>query len=286
MPDHHLIRIGNQTAFSAATPIQPFEYAVANGFDAFEWFPDKKPWGAGWDESDLDAEARRNVRVTAGACGMRLSVHARWQANPLKPEAWPILLKDLELAEDLGASLLNIHLYTEAGLDAYVGAIKPLAGRVADAGLQLSIENTPLTTPDDFNALFGRLCDAPDFPAGKQVGMCLDLGHANLCASNRNDYLRYLDLLGPGVPIIHLHLHENWGDFDSHLPLFTGPAGRDSSGLREFSARIQRRDYSGSIVLEQWPQPPSLLNQARDALKQLFAETRRHAPLTAANDVS
>src|ERR1051326_6473295 len=217
---------------------------------------------------------------------MRLSVHARWQANPLKPEAWPILLKDLELAEDLGASLLNIHLYTEAGLDAYVGAIKPLAGRVADAGLQLSIENTPLTTPDDFNALFGRLCDAPDFPAGKQVGMCLDLGHANLCASNRNDYLRYLDLLGPGVPIIHLHLHENWGDFDSHLPLFTGPAGRDSSGLREFSARIQRRDYSGSIVLEQWPQPPSLLNQARDALKQLFAETRRHAPLTAANDVS
>jgi len=34
---------------------------------------------------------------------------------------------------------------------------------------------------------------------------------------------------------------------------------------------MQRRNYSGSIILEQWPHPPSLLNQARDVLKQLLA---------------
>ena len=43
-----MIRIGNQTAFSALTPLEPFEYAVQNGFTAFEWFPDKKETGEGW----------------------------------------------------------------------------------------------------------------------------------------------------------------------------------------------------------------------------------------------
>jgi len=34
-------------AFSALTI--PFEYAVESGFNAFEWFPDKKESGEGWD---------------------------------------------------------------------------------------------------------------------------------------------------------------------------------------------------------------------------------------------
>jgi sugar phosphate isomerase/epimerase len=119
--------------------------------------------------------------------------------------------------------------------------------------------------------LFGRLY-ALKLPRTDHVGMCLDLGHANLCAPTRNDYLGYLDRLDAGVPIIHLHVHENWGDCDSHLPLFTGPAGRDGGGVRGFVERIKRRNYSGSIILEQWPHPPSLLNQAREGLKQLLAE--------------
>src|ERR1035441_9988355 len=91
-----MIHIGNQTACWAATPMTPFDYAVAKGFDAFEWFPDKKP-GAGWDESDLDAAQRRNICETARARGIHLSVHARWQANPLQPDSAPLFLRDIEL---------------------------------------------------------------------------------------------------------------------------------------------------------------------------------------------
>ncbi|MBI3849108.1 MAG: TIM barrel protein [Verrucomicrobia bacterium] len=278
------IRIGNQTAFSATSAVAPFEYAAKHGFDAFEWFPDKKSGGAGWDENDLDAEGRSKIRGTAVACDIRLSVHARWQANPLQPEGTPILLKDVELAEDLGASLLNIHLYTEAGLDVYVDAVEPLVKVVVGAGLQLSIENTPLTSPEHFNELFARLRTRHSISM-KHVGMCLDLGHANLCAHTRNDYLKYLAQLDRQVPIIHLHVHENWGDYDSHLPLFTGPAERNMVGVREFVAQMHARNFSGSIILEQWPHPPSLLNQARDGLKQLFAETMRRTPIRKRNNV-
>ena len=266
-----MIHIGNQTACWAATPLTPFDYAVANGFDAFEWFPDKKP-GAGWDESDLDAAQRQNIRETARAKKIRLSVHARWQANPLQPDSAPLFRKDIELARDVGAVLLNIHFYQEQGIAAFVEAIKPLIQQTAEAGLQLAIENTPYHSPEEFNELFAQLRKLKSISIA-HVGMCLDLGHANLCAATRNDFLKFFDRLDPQLPLIHLHLHENWGDRDSHLPLFTGPSGRDESGIRGLMERILRRNFSGSIILEQWPQPPSLLNNARDRLMKLIDET-------------
>src|SRR6267142_7052221 len=100
-----MVSIGNQTSAWATPLTLPFEYALANGFDAFEWFPDKKPTGAGWDDSDLDESLRWSIRETGRARGMRLSVHARWQANPLQPASHPVLLKDLELAQALGQAL-------------------------------------------------------------------------------------------------------------------------------------------------------------------------------------
>jgi hypothetical protein len=38
------IRLGNQTSFSAP-PLVPFRFACEHGFEAFEWFPDKKECG-------------------------------------------------------------------------------------------------------------------------------------------------------------------------------------------------------------------------------------------------
>ena len=133
-----MLSIGNQTSAWATPLTLPFEYALANGFDAFEWFPDKKP-GAGWDESDLDKTQRAKIRDAAAQSGVRLSVHARWQANPLQPESYPFFNTDLELAKDLGAVLLNIHLHHEAGLPTFVKAITPLLDRAAAAGLRVSI---------------------------------------------------------------------------------------------------------------------------------------------------
>lgn len=263
-----MIQIGNQTTCWTASPTEPFDYALSNCFDAFEWFPDKKH-DVGWDESDLDAACREAIRETARKRGMRLSVHARWQMNPLEAESYPILLKDFELAQDLGAVLLNTHLSHESGIEAYIEALTPLIRRTGEAGLQLSIENTPEHAPEVFNELFARLGVRKSLPTN-HVGMCLDIGHANLCAATHNDYLKFVDRLEPDLPLIHLHLHENWGDSDSHLPLFTGPAGNDDTGIRGLVRRLQRRGFSGSGIFEQWPNPPSLLNQARDRLIKLL----------------
>jgi sugar phosphate isomerase/epimerase len=250
----------------------PFEYAVENGFDAFEWFPDKKE-NAGWDEGDMDAKTRDYIRKKALEHDIELSVHSSWHVNPLRPESHEPLFKDLEFARDIGAVLFNLHFFIDEGTEAFLEAITRLIIRLAEAGMRLSVENTPLTGPEHFNNLFSSLLNLKSVTT-EHVGMCLDIGHANLCESTRNDYLKFIDRLDARVQIIHVHLHENYGDHDSHLPIFTGPAEGEHAGMREFINRLQVRGFSGSIILEQWPVPPSLLNKARDKLYRMISDSR------------
>src|SRR5881394_3892184 len=133
-----MLFIGNQTSCWTANPSEPFDYAIALHFTAFEWFPDKKP-EAGWDGDDLDQAHRRSIRDRAQAAGIRLSLHCQWQANPLRQDGYALLWKDLDLAIDLGATLINLHLFHENGLPAFVEALLPLVERTAQAGLRLAI---------------------------------------------------------------------------------------------------------------------------------------------------
>lgn len=264
------LRIGNQTAHSASSMLEPFEFALANGFTAFEFFPDRGPMDAGgWDEREVDAAARQAVRRRAEAQDVMLTVHAPLDFNPLRNPEDGRLYSTIEFAHAIGAPLVNLHLDARDGAEHFVRALRPALVLTAAAGLKLAVENTVWTGPEDFNALFDALQQCADVPTA-HVGMCFDLGHANLFEATRNNYWRYFDALSPRVRIIHLHLHENHGDKDSHLPLFTGPSSYNATGLAGLLRRLQQRNFDGCAILEQWPQPPSLLVNARDGLLNLL----------------
>ncbi|MHB1424766.1 MAG: sugar phosphate isomerase/epimerase family protein, partial [Gemmataceae bacterium] len=267
------IRIGNQTAISCADPLEPFRFALEHGFDAFEWFADKKQHddgtSAGWDESDMDAAMRAEIRDCGKIHDVLFTVHAPWQANPLDADGIVHLLRSIDFARDIGARLVNLHLYMDDGPHGYARALEPVLRYARAANLLISIENTPQTTPDDFNQTFVCLADLPAIPAGT-VGMCLDIGHANLCAKTHNDFIRFFDLLSDRVPLIHIHAHENHGDRDSHLTLFTGPSRTNDAGIRAFAEHLKQRAYQGVVILEQWPDPPQLLVEAATRLKDLL----------------
>lgn len=265
------VRVGNQTAFSAPYLMAPFEYAVANRFDAFEWLPDKK-YGGGWQETDIGAQEREYIRQTAALHDISLSVHAPFYFNPfISGELEKILGTTTDFARQIGARLLILHLCRERGLQAFAEAVRPIIEHLSAGGLRLAIENTVDSRPGDFNELFGHLGES----APGSVGMCLDVGHANLNPETRNDYLKYADALGPHVPVIHVHMHENYGDSDSHLTVFTGPSAVDDSGIRGLVRRLADRGFvaSGSIIMEQWPLPAYLLARARDRLLAIARET-------------
>src|SRR5579883_2225914 len=155
------IRIGNQTAISCTDTLEPFRFALQHGFDAFEWFADKKESSdgtiAGWDEPDMDADRRAWIREMGAAHDVLFTVHAPWQANPLDAGGNPLLIRSINFARDIGADLVNLHLYMEAGPEGFVQALKPVLRYATAANLRISIENTPRTTPEDFNQTFACL---------------------------------------------------------------------------------------------------------------------------------
>jgi sugar phosphate isomerase/epimerase len=262
--------IGNQ-ANSKARPLSaPFDFALAQGFDSFEWYSD--PARGGWTEGSFDADARARLRDTARERGLRMTLHSPNSANLFKPEGVGLVYTSLDFAAEVGIASVNIHLLPWKGVDAYVRAVTPLLLYGASAGVKVSIENIPETEPELFNQVFTQILRIPGLSGN--VGMCFDMGHANLCAATRNDYVRFVDLLGPHVPIIQWHAHENLGDGDHHLPLFTGPAGENDGGVRVLVQRLIARGFHGSVVMECWPDRPEVLVEARRRLQAIIAEPR------------
>lgn len=264
------LRIGNQTAFVARSPLEPFEFALEHDFRAFEFFPDRGPSGTGgWDEAQINAAERSYIQGAAEACDLRLSVHLPLAYDVLRDPNDSRLHNSIEFARDIGAVLINLHLDATRGVSVFGQALTPVIEAAGQAGLGVTLENTVWTGPDEFNQFFRWLRQTAPVPA-EHVGMCFDLGHANACEATRNDFCGFLDRLSADVPIAHLHLHENWGDRDSHLTLFTGPSRESEAGIVGLLDRLARRGFDGCGILEQWPEPPSLLVEARNRLGTLM----------------
>ena len=267
------IYIGNQTAFFTSDPEEPFKYALQAGFTAFEWFSDKKHydrgWSSGWEYADITPERAGELRRIVQKTGMRFSVHASCKATPFTPEGIKDIFKAIELADSIHAKLVNIHLDKTSGIAEFAALLEPVIIAARLRNVQLAVENTPLHAPEDFNQLFEELAKL-ELESIAHVGMCLDIGHANCCEATRNDYIGFIDRLAPEVKIIHLHVHENWGDSDSHLPLFTAASAENDSGVRLFVDRMLQREYAGSVIMEQWPDEHELLDTIFVRLGKMF----------------
>jgi sugar phosphate isomerase/epimerase len=262
------IRIGNQTS-GYAPARAPYEFARRHGFDAFEWFSDRCGRGTGWCETETTEAEKGELRRLADADEVRFSIHAPHDADPTTRAGADAVRRSISFGGEIGARVVNLHFFPERPARAFVESLKPLLEDAFHAKLLLSLENTPATAPDHVNAVFGVLSGIAGATDG--VGLCLDSGHANLHAGTRNDYLRFVDLLGDHVPIVHWHAHENWGDRDAHLPLFTGPSGANDQGVQALLQRLKARGFAGSIILEQWPHPPEQLIRTRTRLSELLA---------------
>lgn len=261
------IRIGNQNNCHVPANV-PFEYALGHGFDAFEWFSDKGR--GGWGEEDFDHARRHDLRQLARERDLLFSIHAPFTADPTTAEGAAAIRKSIDCCAEMGGAVVNLHFFPQRAPKSYAESLQPLLELARSVGVRLSLENTPETSPEHVNEVFSQLAGISE--AAGQVGLCLDMGHANLYTGTRNDYLDWIDRLGRHVPIIHWHCHENWGDRDAHLTIFTGPSRRDMVGIRGVVERLLHRGFCGNVILEQWPNPPELLVQAREKLLALIEE--------------
>ena len=86
-----------------------------------------------------------------------------------------------------------------------------LAGSLVEHGSRLMLENVYENEPQEIRIILERL-------KGLNVGFCLDAGH--LFAFGKSELKPWLEELGSYIG--QLHLHDNHGSDDAHLPLGQG----------------------------------------------------------------
>jgi sugar phosphate isomerase/epimerase len=96
------------------------------------------------------------------------------------------------------------------------------------AGSRLVLENVFEKYPEDLIPLFVSLGPG-------NVGFCFDVGHQ--AAFSNTSLTKWLEVMGPYL--IQLHLHDNDGDYDSHLAMGRGSVAFDI--LFDYLRRIETK---------------------------------------------
>lgn len=134
----------------------------------------------------------------------------------------------------------SMHPDRDAWLERSLGVWEDVLNQVQtwESPAPLYLENTFETSPDVLSALQERLL-------GANVGVCFDLGHwFSFAGGRRKQNLHaWLDAFAPYLK--HLHLHDNNGDTDAHLPL-----GQGAIPWRELSETLQARKLAPTATLE------------------------------------
>ncbi len=248
----HSLRFGI-TAFlgSCIAPEDWIEPAVSAGVTSLEIRAE--PGFA--HPADMSASYARHLRRLARAARLQLSLHTPLHdLNPasavpsVAAAAWTELASCLELAVRLEAKILVFHPgtvphdhpqgYRERAAKRFSFGLQLFTSMAQANGVQLALENKQRGKGEDLvytpEELLHYLRQAPG------LGACLDLGHMNTLGL---DPAEYIDKLGGHL--VHVHIHDNKGERDEHLPL-----GEGTLNWRKALARLKRNRYKGTVVLE------------------------------------
>ncbi len=104
--------------------------------------------------------------------------------------------------------------------------------------LTLAVENMIFPheffrTPLDLRLLLERIQTS-------NVGICLDVGHAHAAQQAWEWFFSQC-----GEAIVHIHLHDNHGNVDEHLPV-----GQGTINYSGFLSKIRQFGYRGAVTLE------------------------------------
>ena len=112
-------------------------------------------------------------------------------------------------------------------------SIKEIGDYAKDLGVMATIENMP-----NFESMiYQNIADLNQLLVENEMHMTLDIGHANHVGYAPDEMI--FD------SIKHVHVHDNLGDDDSHLPL-----GEGSIDLKYIINTLESKNYDGIYILE------------------------------------
>ena len=181
-------------------------------------------------------------------------VHGPWRyptqdGTPEGRAEWLDFMKrSVRLATHLGAPYVVVHPLMPYGanspenpaevIDLNVEHYARLADYAKTFNVTVCIENMPF--PDHPLAHVDQIIELVDGLGRKNLKVCLDTGHANVCGMPLGQAVRML-----GDRLATLHVHDNQGEKDEHLAPLEGTAD-----FKDFAAALHEIGFKGSVSSE------------------------------------
>jgi sugar phosphate isomerase/epimerase len=181
----------------------------------------------------------------------------------LRQIALDYLKEAIIISEELGIKMISFHpghlcpsgVYNlDLVKETNQNSIIELARFAEDRSVKLALENMPIkhwTLGNTASDILGLIKDT-------QLGICLDVGHANIMGDIDN-FLAHID------KIFNVHIHDNLGKRDEHLVL-----GEGNIDIFSIVNKLATR-YSGNLIIESNNLSEGILS--RDYLKEILANS-------------
>ncbi len=228
----------------------------------------------------LTPEEAREIGAYTTSLGMQpWSVHSEspggFVLGTTVEEAAGYLINAVEVCHAVGARVVVVHAPILLGLRLDdvpdlrallaqdMAVLAPARARAVELDVELALENgRSLAHWVYILSLIERL--GPD-----HLGVCVDTGHANLGDLGAPRAIR---MAGPRL--LTLHLHDNWGQVDDHLP-----PGRGNIDWPDVLAALREVGFSRPLQLELTDRAPHRAYDQALEIQQGIENTRRLAGL-------
>lgn len=131
---------------------------------------------------------------------------------------------------------------------------RPLVKKAEALRVKMALENVFEENPEPLRSLLEKV-DSPF------LGYCMDAGHGNLFS--KVPLTEWVEVLGPRL--MEVHLHDNQGKADDHLPL-----GRGSIDFSALFSRMEKNKIRPIFTIE--PHEIDLLQPSLEALEKYLPE--------------
>ena len=180
------------------------------------------------------------------------------------------IFHSLEVAAKLGAQKVVLHPGHIGGLGSFVmetalahanHSLEAIIKRSQALGLCVCLENMfprcrAFVEPDDFVDIMERFPD---------LKLTLDTGHANIGSKNGRRILKFIEKFGSRIG--HLHISDNFGQRDDHIPL-----GNGAIDFAKIVGAIKRCGYNDTATLEIFTPDRQALKQSRERFEALLKQ--------------
>lgn len=251
----------------ARNPLEEIEWIGKNGFD-FVDFTLEPP---ATDPGQIDAAA---VRAALERHHLSVVAHTAYYlpfSTPfasIREACLSEFRRAFRVAHEIGATVMNVHYSKAPGffskeqvIEWHVEVLGRLCEEAKAVGVTIVLEHIPFGSGEQLENIVSIMEKVP------LLRLHLDSGHAKL----ERGYDRWEEYLARlGHKLLHVHLSENDGTADQHLPL--GAAPRSSTDWPQHIKKLKATGYDGTITLEVFAPQKEYLLLSRDLLRHWWSE--------------